>query len=378
MKILLIAPAHPLRGGIAASSERLALAFQAAGHQVEILSFSLQYPAFLFPGTTQFTDDPTPSDLQITTALNSINPLNWIILGKKYSQKQFDMVICRYWLPFMSPCLGTFLRFFKGKTPIITLADNIIPHEKRIGDRQFTAYFLATCDAVVAMSNAVVEDARQFVPEKPIVFHPHPLYDTYGEALPQAKALQKLQLSPDYKYLLFFGFIRAYKGLDLLLEALADSRLANLPLKLIIAGEFYENPEKYEQLIQKYNLEQKLIRATHFIAADQVATYFSAADLIVQPYKSATQSGVSQVAYHFEKPIVVTNVGGLAEIIPHKKVGYVVEVQTEAIATAIADFFSKDKDINWTANIQEEKHRFRWESMVAVFTDLQKQLQKKC
>jgi glycosyltransferase involved in cell wall biosynthesis len=278
----------------------------------------------------------------------------------------------------MSPCLGTFLRFFKGKTPVITLADNVIPHEKRIGDRQFTAYFLATCDAVVAMSNAVVEDAHRFVPEKPIVLHPHPLYDTYGEALPQAEALQKLQLSPAYKYLLFFGFIRAYKGLDLLLEALADPRLADLPLKLIVAGEFYENPEKYEQLIQKYNLEEKLIRATHFIAADQVATYFSAADLIVQPYKSATQSGVSQVAYHFEKPIVVTNVGGLAEIIPHKKVGYVVEVQTEAIATAIADFFSKDKDINWTANIQEEKHRFRWESMVAVFTDLQKQLQKKC
>ncbi len=365
-KILIVSPAHPLRGGIAASSERLAQAFMEAGHEVELLSFSLQYPDFLFPGTSQFTDEPAPQGLAIQSKLNSVNPLNWLIMGLAYRKKQFDLVVCRFWLPFLSPCLGTFLRLLPKSTPIVTITDNIVPHEKRIGDALFIRYFLSACDAVVAMSRSVLADAAVFAPKKQHFYHPHPIYDTYGEAIDRNAALAKLQLPTDFTYLLFFGFIRAYKGLDLLLEALADKRLQNLPLRLIIAGEFYENQEKYEELIRNYNLESKIIRATHFIPSSEVATYFSAADLLVQPYKHATQSGVSQVAYHFEKPIVVTDVGGLSEIIPDGKVGYVVKVEAKAVADAIHDFVVNQRQTEFTANIRQEKPRFQWASMVEL------------
>jgi D-inositol-3-phosphate glycosyltransferase len=365
-KILLISPAHPLRGGIAASSERLAQAFLDEGHEVEILSFSLQYPDFLFPGTSQFTDEPPPKNLTISTKLNTVNPLNWLAVGWAYRKKQFDLVVCRFWLPVMSPCLGTFLRFLPTHTPIVTIADNIVPHEKRIGDKLFIRYFLSACHIVVAMSKAVLADAAVFAPTKKHFYHPHPIYDTYGEAVSRQEALQALNLSPDFQYLLFFGFIRAYKGLDLLLEALADERLKNKPIKLIIAGEFYESQEKYENIIATHQLEEKIIRATHFIPSSEVTLYFSAADLIVQPYRHATQSGVSQVAYHFEKPIVVTNVGGLGEVIPDGKVGYVVEVQPTAIADAILDFFENQRSQIFIANIRAEKPRFQWKSMVEL------------
>lgn len=368
-KILIVSPAHPLRGGIATSTERLAREFQQQGHQVEILSFALQYPNFLFPGTSQYTDEPAPKDLVIETKLNSINPFNWIKYGLIYRKKQYDLVVVRFWLPFLAPCLGTFLRFLSPKIPIITIADNILPHEKRLGDKFFIRYFLSACDAVLAMSKTVLADAKLFAPTKKHLYHPHPLYDNYGESILQEKAQEKLKLDTSFNYLLFFGFIRAYKGLDLLLEAIAHKDLINSNLKLIIAGEFYEDQEKYEDLIRKYDLENRIIRATHFIPTAEVGLYFSAADLIVQPYRSATQSGVSQVAYHFEKPILVTDVGGLSEIITHNKVGYVVPVATEDIALAIQDFFENKRKQEFTENIKVEKKRFMWDSLVKVLLE---------
>ena len=370
-KILIISPAHPLRGGIAASSERLALEFQLQGYDVELLSFSLQYPSFLFPGTSQYSDAPAPP-LKIETKLNSINPFNWIRVGLSYRKRSYELVICRFWLPFMSPCLGTFLRFLPAKTPIVAITDNIVPHEKRFGDTWFARYFLSACDAILTMSNAVLADAKKFAPTKQHFYHPHPLYDTYGEAIPQHVAQQQLNLDSTYNYLLFFGFIRAYKGLDLLLAALATPTLKDRPLKLLLAGEFYEDQEKYEILIRTYQLEDKIIRATHFIPNSEVGLYFSAADLLVQPYKSATQSGVSQVAYHYEKPIVVTDVGGLSEIITHNKVGYVVPVDVQAIADAIADFFDTNKAPIFKTNLQTEKKRFAWSSMAELLLAIRK------
>jgi D-inositol-3-phosphate glycosyltransferase len=365
-KILLISPAHPLRGGIATSSERLALEFQQQGHEVEILSFALQYPDFLFPGTSQYTDEPAPKYLTIHTKLNTVNPLNWLKIGWQYRKKQYDLIVVRFWLPFLSPCLGTVLRFLPKKTPIVAITDNILPHEQRFGDTLLIRYFLSACDVIMTMSKSVMIDAQRFAPTKPCRYHPHPIYDNYGDLISQNIAQEKLQLDSNYKYLLFFGFIRAYKGLDLLLEALASPTLKKHNLKLIIAGEFYEDAEKYETIIRKHDLEKQLVRATHFIPTDEVGLYFSAADLIVQPYRSATQSGVSQVAYHFEKPIVVTNVGGLSEIIAHNKVGYVVAVETEAIAAAIADFFDNQRNDKFIANLKIEKKQFQWKSMVEM------------
>ncbi|SFF13310.1 glycosyltransferase [Thermoflexibacter ruber] len=372
--ILIVGPAHPLRGGIATFNEQLAKSLQQAGHQVEILSFSLQYPDFLFPGTSQFTDEPAPSTLLISPKLNSIQPLNWLRVGNEYRKKSFDIVIFRFWLPFMAPCLGTFSRIMRWSqrnvTKFIAITDNVIPHEKRLGDKLLTRYFLSSCDGFIAMAKSVLNDIALFEPDKPKIYTPHPIYDNYGTPISREEALENLGLSPDFQYVLFFGLIRAYKGLDLLLEAFGEGELKKRKIKLIIAGEPYENMSKYEAIITKYQLENQIIRHTHFIPTEQVANYFCAADLVAQPYKTATQSGVSQIAYHFEKPILVTNVGGLAEIVSHQKVGYVVKPESVEIKNAILDFFDNQRDKEFAENIKLEKKRFSWETMIGKIFEL--------
>lgn len=364
-KIYLISPAHPLRGGIASSSERLAQELTVHGHDVVLISYSLQYPGFLFPGKTQYTKDPAPAGVRIRTLINAVNPLNWLRVGRILAREKPDLIIVRYWLPLMGPCLGTILRFVRlnGHTRIIALADNIIPHEKRPGDALFTRYFCGAADAFIAMSKTVATDIGLFAPGKPVEYIPHPLYDNYGDKVPREAALQQLQLDGDTRYLLFFGFIRDYKGLDLLLDAMAEPQLAEFNLKLIVAGEFYGNEAAYQQHIDRLGIRDKLILHTDFIPHEAVKYYFGAADLVVQPYKSATQSGISQLAYHFEKPMVVTRVGGLPEIVPHGEAGYVVAVDARDIAAAIADFYRNQRGDQLQAGVAKEKRRFSWENM---------------
>ncbi len=364
-KIVLLSPAHPLRGGIAAFTERFAVELQQAGYEVIIYSFSLQYPGFLFPGTTQFSSDPAPTGLTIRTCVNSINPFNWLKIGLELRRLRPDLIVPRYWLPFMGPCLGSILRLARGNghTKVVAIADNVLPHEKRPGDRLFTRWFVSACDAFVVMSQSVLDDLRIFT-QKPAAVIPHPVYDNYGEKSPRAAALAQLGLPADMRYLLFFGFIRDYKGLDLLLEAMADERIRRMNLKLIVAGEYYGNREKYEAQIRNLGIENQLVMRTDYISNEAVRHYFGAADLVVQPYRSATQSGISQMAYHFEKPMVVTDVGGLAEIVPHGKAGYVVPVEATAIVDAIVDFFENDRAEAFSTGVAEGKKRFSWAAMV--------------
>lgn len=360
-KIVIVSPAHPLRGGIAASSERLAQALQSMGHEVVLYSFSLQYPAFLFPGKTQYTDDPPPAGLLIKTRINAIHPINWILTGRAIALERADQIMVRFWLPFMGPCLGTVLRvarfFSRKKLQITALVDNIIPHEKRFGDRPFAQYFVGACDDFVAMSHSVQEEIGTFSSSKPVRFAPHPVYDNYGSSMKKSEARQLLQLPENTPLVLFFGFIRRYKGLDLLLEALALSP----GVHAVIAGECYEDWSFYQQIIDRHGLANRLHLHVDFIATDQVRVFFSAADLIVQPYWTATQSGISQIAYHFEQPMVVTNVGGLPEIVTDGISGYVVEPKPEAIAAAMSDFFDNQRDASFQEGIRKEKQRFTWE-----------------
>ncbi len=376
-KIIIIGPAHPLRGGLATYNERLAKAFQQIGDEVEIVTFSLQYPDFLFPGQTQYSSEPAPADLIIKVLINSINPLSWLKTGNYIRRQKPDLVIFRFWLPFMGPALGTIARLIAQNkyTKILAITDNIIPHEKRPGDLLLTKYFLQACHGFVAMSKAVLLDLEKLQPAKVKRYHPHPLYDNFGESLPKQEAKKLLNLNPEYHYVLFFGFIRAYKGLDLLLRAFASEQVAqHKDLKLIIAGEYYESPEPYEQIIKQYGLESRIVRATNFIPNSQVKQYFCAADLIVQPYKHATQSGVSQIAYHFNKPMLVTNVGGLAELIPDGKVGYVTPAEPEAIAAAILDFYQNQREAFFTEEVKKLKEQFSWESMVQTLKQVAEQV----
>ncbi|MFK7947915.1 MAG: glycosyltransferase, partial [Saprospiraceae bacterium] len=300
MKITIIGPAHPLRGGLASYNERIAKAYKDEGHEVNIITFSLQYPNFLFPGKTQYSSDAKP-DLDISVAINSVNPLNWIKVGLQLKKQRPDLIVCKFWLPFMGPCFGTILRIAKsnGHTKVASIIDNIIPHEKRPGDKAFAKYFVGAVDGFVVMSKSVGQDMRQFTSDKPVEFIPHPIYDNYGEQVPKPEAKQHLQLKPNDKHVLFFGFIRKYKGLDLLLEAMADKRIQDLGIKAIVAGEYYDEQQQYLDIIDKHDLHNHIILKDDFIPNDEVRYYFGASDVVVQPYKSATQSGISQLAFHF-------------------------------------------------------------------------------
>ncbi len=369
MKIAILGSAHPLRGGLAAFNERLAYQLQQQGHTVTIFSFSLQYPSFLFPGKTQFTDEPAPKDLTIKTVVNSVNPLNWMSVGGRMNKEKYDLIIVKYWLPFMGPAFGTILRQAKknGKTRVVCIVDNIIPHEKRPGDKPFTKYFIKPVDAFVTMSKDVLKDVKTFT-DKPSYFTPHPIYDSYNEAVSKEAACQKLQIDPSKKYVLFFGFIREYKGLDLLLETMNDERIKAAGIELIVAGEYYSKDVEANnnQIIEKHGLQQVVHLKTDFIPNSEVRYYFSAADLVVQPYKHATQSGITQIAFHFEKPMVVTNVGGLAEVVPDGKVGFIAEPDPVSIADAILKFYEPNSIPDLRQNILNEKMKYTWETFTEV------------
>ena len=373
-KVVIIGPAHPLRGGLASFDERLARQFQQQGFDTTIYTFSLQYPGFLFPGTTQYSSEPAPTDINIKVCINSINPLNWIKVGNELKKYKPDIIVIRYWLPFMGPCLGTILRRVKKNkfTRFICIADNVIPHEKRPGDKQFTQYFFKPVDGFVTMSEKVLDDLKKFTskPAKQIV---HPLYDNFGEALPKKEARKHLELNVEDKIILFFGFIRKYKGLDILLEAMGvlnqKSKVKSQNIKLLVAGEFYEDRKLYDDLIAQLNIADNLILRTDFIQDSEVRYYLSAADFVIQPYRNATQSGVTPLAYHFEKPMLVTNVGGLPNLVPNGKVGLVAEPDAASIAEKIVELYQLGEE-HFLPHLRSEKHKYSWKVLVDTILHL--------
>ena len=349
---------------------------------MEIFTFTMQYPDFLFPGKTQYSDTSKPADLSITRTMNSINPFTWIRTARAIRKAGIELLVIKFWIPLMAPCLGTIARLCRRKgIKVVSILDNVIPHEPHFWDKWLIRYYIGSIDRFIAMSESVQEDCRKFLPAKrkdDVAFNPHPLYDNFGQAVPKAEARQHLQLPKDKTILLFFGFIRDYKGLDLLMKAYAkvvkskESRVKSQDVLLVVAGEFYNNGAQYSELEKELGLEGTIEWRTDFIPDDQVRYYFSAADLIVQPYKTATQSGVTQIAYHFERPMLVTRVGGLAEIVPNGKVGYVCEVNEDDIAQALSTFAqmdTKQRDDLFSKNIQTEKQKYAWSRMTEKIYD---------
>jgi len=365
-KVVILGTAWPMRGGLAAYNERLAREFTGRGYEVVIYGFRVQYPAFLFPGKTQFSSMPHPEGLDIRSRVNSVNPFNWFRTAWEIRRINPHLLIIKFWLPFMAPCLGTIAGGvrWRRKTKVISVVDNMIPHEKRPGDRWLSRLFVRNVHGFVAMSEKVMHDISLFDARKPRVLCMHPLYDHFGELMPKMDAQKQLGLSPGGRYILFFGLIRDYKGLDILLRAMADPRINALEVKLLVAGEFYSDPAPYMKLIHDLALEKNLVLNTEFIPDDRVALWFNAADMVVQPYKSATQSGVTQIAYHFHKPMVVTRVGGLPEMVPHDVAGYVVDPQYDAVADAIYDFYSRKREASLAEGVAKEKNKYSWSNMV--------------
>lgn len=380
-KIIIIGPAHPLRGGLASYNERLAKAFVDDGNNVMLYTFSLQYPNFLFPGTTQYSTEPAPKNLSIKVCINAINPFNWWRIGLALKKLQPDIIVVRYWLPFMGPCLGTILRLVKKNkhTKIVCIADNIIPHEKRIGDTLFTKYFVQPIDAFITMSEKVLNDLPLFAPNTPAKFVPHPLYDNFGEKIEKNTARAHLKIDQNEKIILFFGFIRTYKGLDILLEAIKilQHQITNtpntiqnlLPFKVLVAGEFYEDKKPYFNQITQLGIAPYLLLHTDFIPDSEVKYFLCAADVVIQPYRNATQSGVTPLAYHFETPMIVTNVGGLPSLVPNGKVGLIAEPNATDIAEKIITFFNTGSQ-HFLPHLIEEKKKYSWNNMTEAIIDI--------
>lgn len=363
-KIVTIGPAYPYRGGIAAFNERLSREYASRGADVHVRTFTLQYPSFLFPGKTQFSTDPAPEGLDIVRSINSINPISWIRTGLQIAAMKPDKVIIQYWLPYMAPALGTIARIIRQRcnAEVTAVLHNMIPHEHKPGDRLFSRYFCGSVDGFTALSESVLNDVMTFDRKKPRVLNPHPLYDNFGAAVDRDEACRHLGLDPKQRYLLFFGLIRDYKGLDLLIEALADKSIdCRDDFKVIVAGEFYSHPEKYLDLAKEKGVGKHIIWRTEYVPDSEVRYYFSAAEMMVLPYRSATQSGVTQIAYHFEKPMLITDVGGLGETVPDGVAGYVTKPESQAIAEGIRKQLEDPKD--FTEGIRETKKRYSWSAL---------------
>ncbi len=369
MKIVIIGTAHPYRGGLAAFNERLATQFQKEGHEVEVYTFTLQYPKFLFPGKTQYTDGPAPAGLKITRRINSCNPMNWCAVGREIRRKRPDVVVFAYWMSFMAPCFGTIARRIRRNrhTRCIGLVHNMIPHEPNVLDKLLPGYFVKAMDGFTTLSQSVAHDIEKFDHRgKPKSWAPHPIYDHYGARVDKAEARRQLGLNVEGRYVLFFGFIRDYKGLDLLIDAFGDPRLQDCGARLLVAGEFYGDPTPYTERINSLDINDIVVLHNDYIPDSRVNLYFCACDIVAQPYKTATQSGVTQVAFHFEKPMLVTNVGGLPEIVPDGKIGYVVEPDAQSIADALLKYYKEKREEEFTAAVREEKKKYSWNRMTAA------------
>ncbi|MEN7551440.1 glycosyltransferase [Rapidithrix thailandica] len=362
MKIAFLAPFYPYRGGIAQSSTALYKALESLA-EVKAFNFSLQYPSLLFPGSSQF-ENAKDSNLKIDSVrcLNSINPLSYFTTANKIQGFQPDLLLTRYWMPFFAPSLGLVSKLVRKKgARVISITDNIIPHEHRMGDQVLTSFFLKQNDGFVTLSEAVKRDLLQFRPNAKVLFHPHPLYSHFGKKQEKAQARKLLQLPKERKIILFFGLIRAYKGLDTLLEAFGK---LDASYHLLVAGEAYEDMEKYQALIAQNPNRDRVQMHNHYIAESEVPNYFSAADVCVLPYKTATQSGVTAISFHFDLPVIVTDVGGLKQMVGEFEGGGVVPPENpDQLAKRIQEYFHHNQQEQYSQAIQKNKKTYSWEHL---------------
>jgi glycosyltransferase involved in cell wall biosynthesis len=370
MNILILGTAYPLRGGIAHYNALLARHL-GKKHRVDVITFKRQYPAFLFPGKTQQETGEPGIAIPSEPLIDSINPFNWIRVGLKLRTRNPDLVVFKYWLPFFGPCFGTICRLIaRGRaTKIIAICDNVIPHEHRPGDRLFTRYAFGVVDAFIVQSDSVERDLLATVSSPRYKIVAHPVYEIFGEPVSKEESRKRLGIAAG-NVLLFFGYIRPYKGLHLLLDALKLVK-EKMPVSALVVGEFYEPEQPYRDHIELAGVQRIVTLIADYVPNEQVALYFCAADVVVLPYLSATQSGIAQIAYNFDRPVIATNVGGLAEVVIDGVSGLIVRPNDpEALSEAIVKFYSKRMEEKLSAGARQEKKKYSWDTMVAAIEQL--------
>ncbi|MGB9771516.1 MAG: glycosyltransferase [Candidatus Kapaibacteriota bacterium] len=360
MKIAYLSTFYPFRGGIAQFNARLLRALSKFG-EVRAFNFKRQYPKLLFPGKTQYVQSQENCEIvESFPVLDSVNPLTYITTANKIKEFAPDIVVTKYWTPFFAPSIGIVLKKLKRTFFCISILDNVSPHEKFPFARQLTKFFLEQNHSFVVMSNTVQMDLLNLKPDANFINTLHPLYDHFGEKIQKERALQLLGLPSDKKILLFFGFIREYKGLDLLLEAMT---LLPEDFFLVVAGEPYTSFDKYEQQIAKLNLKHRVKLFVRYIADNEVPTFFSSADVCVLPYKTATQSGIVGIAYHFNIPVIATRTGGLHEMIEPYGAGLIIDKpEPELIAKVIKKFFDEPFE-KYITGIEKYKSIANWDNL---------------
>jgi glycosyltransferase involved in cell wall biosynthesis len=373
MNIIMVGTAFPLRGGIAHYNALLYRELSKR-HSVQIITFKRQYPSILFPGKTQSETSGELLRVPSRSLVDSVNPLNWIAVGREIRKRRPDLIIFKYWLPFFGPCFGTIARVAKHgtQTRVLFICDNIIPHEKRPGDRAFTRYAFSSADYFIVQSNAVEQDLLGFWPQARYRKAAHPVYNIFGNPIDKTEARRRLAITAE-RVILFFGYIRKYKGLHVLLDAMTELKESG-NVHLLAVGECYDDEERYREQIKALELEKHVTLQTDYIPNDRVGLYFSAADAVVLPYLSATQSGIAQIAYNFDKPVIATRVGGLAEVVVDGETGLLVPPgDAHALARAIKQFYEDGCETSFTFNVQLEKKKYTWEAMVNAIEDLASQ-----
>ena len=369
MKIAVLSCFYPYRGGI---SQFNACLYEelSKNHIVKAFNFKRQYPEFLFPGKTQYvTADDEAVPVESESLLDTANPFSYVSTYKAIRDWKPDVLIVRYWMSYFAPSLGFITRRMKRHCKVISIIDNVIPHEPRFFDTPLTRYFLTGSTGSVTLCEAVARDLLRIKPDAEHKVIPHPLYSHFGAKRTRDEAERRLGLMPGMKNILFFGLIREYKGLDILLKAFED-----LPedYQLIIAGEPYGSFDRYARIMDSFpeSVRRRIFMELKYIKDSEVSDYFSASDLAVLPYRSATQSGISSVAYHFEIPMIVTDVGGLKETIGDRGTGIVAEnAAPESIRKEILRYFNEDNRERFIENIRKEKERLSWKSFAAELVE---------
>jgi glycosyltransferase involved in cell wall biosynthesis len=366
MKIAYLSTFYPFRGGIAQFNANLYKTLQEK-HEVIPFTFKRQYPEILFPGKTQYvTPDDKAIPIDSIPVLDTANPLQYHAAARKIAQTQPDVLIMKYWMSYLAPSLGMVAHQLKRQgCKVITILDNVIPHEQRFFDKPLTTWFLKQNSGFVAMSGSVKNDLLSLRPDAPFILKSHPLYDHFGKSMDQHLARKQLGIDPEKKTLLFFGLIRDYKGLDLLIDAMS---LLDASYQLIIAGESYGDFGKYRQQIEASPAKQRITVLNRYIGDEEVPVLFSASDLLVVPYRSATQSGVIPIAYHFETPVLATDVGGLRETIEEAGTGLICQPQVESLVQGIGQVFSEGT-ASFIDHIRGEKKNLTWEKFADALVE---------
>ena len=388
LSLALVGTAYPMRGGLAQYNALLAREL-ASNHDVHMVSFTRQYPSVLFPGKTQMDTSEAPLHYPAKAMVDSIGPWSWERTARHLASlpgadaaradRALDGLLFKYWMPFFAPAFGTIARRTKrlarargAKAPqVVAILDNVIPHEPRPLDRQLTQYFLGAVDGFVAMSRSVRDDLLSLKPTATCELVPHPVFHTFGERVPKADARRALGMDPDARILLFFGFVRDYKGLDVLLDAMP--RIAQeTGATLLVLGEFYAGRKSTEEHVARLHLQDSVTLNDAYVPDERVGLYFSAVDAIVLPYRTATQSGIVPIAYQLERPVICSDVGGLAEIVLDGETGLIVPpAQPDALSDAVRRFYDESLEERFLPAIQREKSKYSWARMAeAVVTQV--------